>query len=361
MPIVIPGTNDFHTFGTLTDAINTRPFVPTGVSELPWNAQGLQGRTAIIDRRADGVDLIDEKPYGVPGSQVVVDDGEPLTLYVPHYPHNFTLRPDEVRERRLFGSEYAYEMPQDKLDRLLSKWRRDIDYTNEFLRVGTLFGKVRDRLGNVRRDLTAADKFNERPFVYAFPFADGTKNFYRFIGQVKRRAEDALGDFKINGWRAIAASEMHDKVVYHKSVYDAYKFWDSSPILRADNTKAPFSVSTDVSLQYYRNSVIPKSNGNRVFPVNAMVLVADADGLLQTRYSPRTDMRNVNEFGLPMYVSPEDLKHGQGVEVEGEMNVMNYVKRYRGGVVIIVDSADADAIAYYSPTGDANGLDTVQY
>ena len=84
MPILIPGSNDFHTFATLTDAINRRPYIPQGISALGWNAQGLYGRVALIDQRNDGVDLIDEKPWGVAGSQVVVDDAAVEALPTDH-------------------------------------------------------------------------------------------------------------------------------------------------------------------------------------------------------------------------------------------------------------------------------------
>lgn len=354
MPILIPGTNDAHTFATLTDAINRRPYIPNGVSALGWNAEGLRGRVAMIDQRDDGVDLIDEKPWDSPGSQVVVNDADPLLIHVPHYPHNFTLRPEEVRSRRAFGSETAYEMPQERQDRILSRWKDDVDYTQEILRVGAVFGKIRRRDGSVRKDLT--EVFGARPFVFAFPFADANKNFYKFLTAVKQFVGDRIGALRISGWAAFAATEMHGKVVYHKSVNDSYKFWDSAAVLRADATKAPFTMASDVELEHYRNSTIPRSNGRQVFPRDAIAMIAKADGLLQTRYAPRSDMRDVNELGLPMYLSPEDLPHGRGVEVEGETNVINFVKRPEA-VIIIVDAADADAIAFYAP----NGLDTVEF
>lgn len=359
MPILIPGTADqFHTFVTLTDAINTRPFVPGLISSMQWSEQGIYGRDLAIDIRHDGVDMVDETPRGTPGSQVVIDDADPILIRVPHYRHDFTLRPEQVRGRRQFGSETAYEMPQDYQDRLLDRWRQDMDFTKEILRVGTAFGKVRKRDGSIRRDLTTV--FGERPLVFGFPFADQSKNFYRFLSAANRKVQDGLGDVPFTGFRGFGALSMFNKAVYQKSVQDAYRFWDTSPVLRADNTKAPFQITTGVSLEYYRNAPIPNSNGRKVFPENALLFVADAPGLLQTRNAPREDMRSVNEIGVPLYLSPEDLKHGAGVEVQGEMNTLNYVRRY-GAVMIVIDTSApdaADAIAFYT---NGQGLDTVEF
>jgi hypothetical protein len=359
MPILIPGTDDFHTMATLTDAINIRPFVPGLISSLDWAEQGIYGRDLAIDRRYDGVDMVDENPRGTPGSQVVIDDADPILLRVPHYGHDFVVRPEEVRGRRAFGQETVYEMPQDYQDRLLDRWRRDMDYTTEILRVGTVFGKVRKRDGAVRRDLTTV--FGERPWVFGFPFADQSKNFYRFLSAAKRVAEDGIGEMSLTGWRGFAARDMFNKAVYQKSVQDAYRFWDTSSVLRADNTKAPFNIITDATLEYYRNSTIPNSGGRKVFPEDAIVFVGTAPGQLQVRNSPREDMRITNqEVGVPMYLSPEDLKHGKGVEVEGEMNTLAYVRRYKA-VIIIVDTSAPNAAATIAAYTNGQGLDTFEF
>lgn len=359
MPILIPGSNDqFHTFATLTDAINTRPFVPGLISSMGWNSEGIYGRDLAIDRRNDGVDMVDETPRGAPGSQVVIDDADPILMRVPHYRHDFVLRPEQVRGRRQFGSETAYEMPQDYQDRLLDRWREDMDFTTEILRVGTAFGRVRNRNGSIRRDLTQT--FGERPYVFGFPFADQSKNFYRFLTAAQRVAQDGLGALALSGYRGFGGLSMFNKAVYQKSVQDAYRFWDTSGVLRADNTKAPFQITTGVSLEYYRNAQIPNSGGRKVFPDNALLFVGEAPGLLQTRNSPREDMRMVNQIGVPLNLSPEDLPHGRGVECEGEMNTFNYVRRYKAVFIVIDTSAPdaADAIAFY--TGGA-GLDAVEF
>lgn len=333
MPLLIPGTNDAHTLATLTDTINRTPFIPGMIGDLGWEDSGVPTRAVLIDRRNETLDVIDEAPVGAAAQQVKIIEDETLDpLYVPRYPLAFTVRPQEVSGVRAYGQEQAFEMTEDRQARFMSTWRNSVNLTWEFLSVGYLRGKVLDRYGSVRHDVAA--KFGVAPTQFAFDFS-GTGNFYKFVNDCKAVLQAYLGNFNITGWKLIAGKAVHDKIVYHPSVQESYIRYQEGAFLRRDAV-APFVICDDVQVLYYRNQIIPNSRtaqnpaGTPVFPTDRFILVPICEGLFQRRFAPAEMLGFVNTPGAPVYLSPYDLPHGRGIEIEGETNPIGYVKRYEG-------------------------------
>lgn len=355
MPLIIPGTNDAYTMGTLTEAFSRVPYVPGQVNAmLPIHSAGLPTNTALVEHRNETFDLIDERAYNSAPSQVELGKAGTdamESLYIPHYPHAFTVRATEVRARRRFSTENEFEMPEDVQTRKFQTWQRSIDFNWEYAGIGGyFFGVILDRYGRIQYDLRK--KFKRQPLRVKFNFGSGD-NFFKFINGCKWLAQQNLGAYPITGWTLLGDKPMNDKVIYDPSVQKTYMGFESLAFLRDDNTKKPFTICDDVKVQVYRNAVIPRT-GKLAFPTKALVLIPQAENLFQRRFAPAMTLSDINEVGAPVYLSPYTDPHNEFVEIKGQTNFICWNQRYEG-MVIIEDgeTTDLEALGYYGQDTDS--------
>ena len=355
MPLLIPGSTDAYTMATLTEAFARQPYVPNQVeASLPIHSAGVPTNTVLVEHRNETFDLIDERAYNTGHSQV--DLGKAGTdamesIYIPHYPHGFTIRATEVRARRRFGTEGEFEMTEDQQTRYFQTWQRSVNFNWEFAGIGGFFfGVILDRHGNVRYDLRK--KFKRQPIRLKFNFGSGD-NFFKFINGAKWLAQQALGAYPITGWSLLGDKPMNDKVIYDPSVQKTYMGYESLAFLRDDNTKKPFTICDDVKVQAYRNARIPGTD-KLSFPTKALVLIPEAENLFQRRFAPAMTLTDMNEVGAPVYLSPYVDPHNEFVEIKGQTNFISWNQRYEAMVIIEHGpTTDLEALGYYGQDTDS--------
>lgn len=355
MPLIIPGTNDAYTMGTLTEAFSRVPYVPgqlTGL--LPIHSAGLPTNTALIEHRNETFDLIDERAYNSAPSQVELGKAGTdamESLYIPHYPHAFTVRATEVRARRRFSTENEFEMPEDVQTRKFQTWQRSINFTWEYTGIGGfLFGVIPNRFGAVQYDLRK--KFKRQPIRLKFNFGSGD-NLFKFLNGAKWLAQQALGSYPITGWTLLGDKPMNDKVIYDPSVQKTYYGYEQTAWLRDDHTKKPFTICDDIKVVAYRNALIPRTD-KLAFPTKALVLIPEMQDQFQRRFAPAMTLSDINEVGAPVYLSPFTDPHNEFVEIKGQTNTICWNQRYESMVIIEHgETTDLEALGYYGQDTDS--------
>lgn len=354
MPLLIPGSGDAYTMGTLTEAFSRIPYLPQQINALPINSQGVQTPTVLLEHRNETFDLIDERAYNSGTSYVDLGKAETdamESLTIPHYPHSFVIRASEVRARRRFGSEAEFEMTEDRQTRYMQTWQRSMDFTWEYTGIGGfLFGVILDRNGFVRYDLRK--KLKRQPIRLQFNFGSGD-NFFKFINGAKWLAQQNLGSYPATGWQLLGDKPMNDKVIYDPSIQKTYEGFQERVFQRADNTATPFTICDNVQVKVYRNAMIPRTN-KLAFPTRALVLIPNSDDLFQRRFAPAQTLTDENDVGAPVYLSPYVDPHNEFVEVKGQTNVVSWNQRYEGIVIIEHGpTTDLSALGYYGQDTDS--------
>jgi hypothetical protein len=321
--------SDLFSFTSLTSAVNKVPYVPRGLSQwLPWNAQGVNTISVVVEEREGVLSLVPTAPRGAPASQEKRAARKARSFLVPHYPREATILAAEVQGVRQFGSEDAMETVEQKRDERLADMARSHQATWEYARAGAISGKLLDADGSVIYDWHAEFGVAQNTKTIALDTAT-TKVVNKLI-EAKEASEDELGELIADGYVLVCGKSIFHDFVGHPTIEKAYERWQDGAALRDDNRRG-FKIASDITVVSYNRG---KVGSTKFIADDEAYLCPVAEGLYQTRYAPADTIEAANTVGLPLYSSAEPLRHGKGVELHTESNHLSYVTRPRAIVKI---------------------------
>lgn len=311
----MPGVFDSDIFTTvsLTASINDVEYVPNQIGSLGlFEPAGVSTTSVLIEKDGDKLGLVENKSRGAPGMVIGGDKRAGFTFTTAHLPTTATVLADEVQNVREFGSEDSMKAVQSVVNRRLAKMARFIDITHEYHRLGAMQGKVLDSDGTtVIYDLYQVFGIPEKTVPMALDTA-GTDVQVKCL-DVLENVEEGLGGLPFSGATAMCGKSFWRKFVGHSKVKQAYERYQNGERLRGDAREAFYFGG--IYWERYRGGGKVKipDNQARVVPLGVM-------DLFISRFAPADYMDTVNTLGLPFYASSELLKHGKGVELEGQSN-----------------------------------------
>src|SRR5690242_13117042 len=90
--------SDLFSFTSLTAAVNAIPYVPQELqSWLPWNAEGINTVTAVVEEQNGLLTLVAAVPRGAPASQDREGGRKARSFLVPHYPRERTIMASSIQ------------------------------------------------------------------------------------------------------------------------------------------------------------------------------------------------------------------------------------------------------------------------
>jgi len=297
---------------------------------------------------------------GAPGSKTKRSRQDMKIFQVPHFPVEDQILASDLQDRKIVvgGQEVAANLPGELAKREHEAARRHA-ITAEYVRMSAMKGIVKDGDGTTLTNLFTDFGVTQK----AIDFVLGTAGTDVRAKDEELRAhieDNVLGE-SVTGVECFVSSEFFGKLIDHAKIKALY---ESSPDVKdlrefyrlktggiSGRVFNPFGGVTYIE---YRGSA-PLTTGSERFiaaneghaiPSGTMNLfstfAAPADTLDEVNDIPSvTDMDledGVEQFVLPIFMSAELMKHGKGVELWSEMNILPITKQPYGALVKVLTS-----------------------
>jgi len=286
-----------------------------------------------VDYRNGQIYVLGAEEPGSPGNVGGADSEGGVILQIPHFPHLEKIAVGDLDGllQVMNGVVDARSLDRETF-RKLDLIRKNHSITLEYIRLGMLNGLIKDGKGRELYDLYAL--FGIVKKEVDFVLGTGGTNVREKCEEVVDHIQTKLLGETTTGVDAIVDSKFFGKLIAHANVE---KFW-----INAQNSSEHRSLSREnvggnwgrvfefggVMFREYKGSLpLRASNGT----ISTAKNVADNSGtayptgtqsMMRTFEAPVYHMDMVNEEpdADTIYVSVEELKHGQGVEMLSQTN-----------------------------------------
>lgn len=281
--------------------------------------QGVSTTMVEIAMEDGRLKILAAEERGAPGSQGRIDPEKSIILKVPSFPHDETIKPEDLQDRFVFGSNRQQRRSvQTETAKKLARLRQLHALTLEYLRMGALKGEIVDGRNRTIYDLF--DVFQIQKKVVYFDFEDDDSDIMGAIEAVLGHMEDHLRGETMDGARAIVSPEFFLKLRQHPKVEKFFLNWQAATALAGRET-GDFELG-GLRFRSYRATATDMTGASRRF-VTADKGHAYPTGTTdahETYFAPAHHVAMANTLGTEIFVSPEILKHGRGVELHSESN-----------------------------------------
>lgn len=315
---------------SLTDALENLKFVPGRLTELGLFSETSISTTTISIEEANGVlKLVAPTPRGAPGTTLDKGKRAMRSLVVPHFEVNDAVMAEEVQSVRAFGSETETDTVMQRVAQRLSESRQSLMSTLEYARVGAVIGVV------TYADSTTLDLFSTFGVTQDAEIDFDLDNATPASGALRKKCAGVLRQVATNldgvpvsGLRAICGDAFYDDLIAHVEVRETYKNQVEAKELRGGYVSAGQSYGSfefgGIVWENYRGSVggttFVNTDKCHIYPVGV-------PGLFRTVYAPADYIETVNTLGRQMYARQYDMPNGKGVNLDTQMNAVNYCTR----------------------------------
>ncbi|MCQ4143212.1 major capsid protein [Vogesella sp. AC12] len=318
MPSLAIFEDDAFSLSTLTVAINEGPQTPGRLAALGlFEEEGITSTTVEIEKEGNTLSLVAAGERGGSGQQVGGDKRSLLNFSTIHLPQQSVIRADEVTNLRAFGSETEVETVQAVVSKRLNKHKRQLDATTEYHRIGAVKGLVMDADGQ-RVLLDIYHHFQIEQDEIEIDLSATGPNLRGQCLKVVEAVEEALGSASSTGVRVFCGKNIWAALVANKYLEETFKYGPQAAALRGDpRDTIEFG---GMVWERYTGKV-----GTIAFidPDLAYVVPEGVPDMFITRFAPADHVDSVGTMGLPYYTSLELLRHGKGVDMLSQSNVLN--------------------------------------
>jgi len=326
MPSNIFNAADF-TFETLTAVINDQ-YKPSVLSNARlFKEQGIASTKVLIEQIDGLITLIQSSPRGAPGHPHRTASRKAFEFEAVHLKTSGAVLADSVQNVREFGGMGPTTATQVR-DRKLSEMGRNLESTNEWLRMGALKGLILDADGaTTLLDLYAFFGISQQ--VLNIDLTSSSLNVPNRVTEAKRRSEAELGDAKPTSWLAYSSASFLDALRANASIAQTLAGWNAATAMR-DDVRGDFQVSK-VQFEELRDAV----GLTWVEPDTAYLVPLGVDDLFQSHWAPADYNETVNTIGLPLYAKSEPMPMGRGYELEAQSNPIHICRNPRAVIKLV--------------------------
>lgn len=276
----------------------------------------------------DGVvTVLEADERGSPGVESTIETQNGVILKIPHIPHMGRIKPEDLQDRWVFESGQRRLMTvADATSKKLLQLRRNHAQTLELLRWGALKGQLVTGLGKVLYDFFEVFKVTKKTFDLKLD--DDTTDVLAICDQIRQYMETHLLGEMMNGVRCKVAPDLFRKLVTHPNVEKFFIQWQGAQALLAASEKRDFTFGGITWEQNFHT--VSNLKGQPVkFIANGKGIAypAGTADTFKTFFGPAHHIAMVNTAGAEVFVSPEVLKHGQGVELLSQSNPLPVCQR----------------------------------
>lgn len=280
--------------------------------------EGIDTTLVEIAREEGRVRILAAEERGNPGSAGVQDPEDSVILKIPHLPHMEKITPKDLQDKFVFGSGRRRRRSVDtETAKKLAAARRHHAISLEFMRMGALKGQIVEGRGKVLYDLY--EVFGVTQKAVDFALGTATTDVLAKCEEVHDHMQQNLLGETMTGVHALVSREFYNKLKSHPNVEKYFLNWQAANSIAGSATQ-PFPFG-DILFEPYRATATNRLGASQRF-------VAQNDGHAfplgtqagKTVFAPPDHVNFANTMGTEVFVSPEPLKHGKGVELHTESN-----------------------------------------
>lgn len=318
---------------SLTEAINIVPNDYGRLRELNLFAPEPIATTTVAVQFANGtLNLLPTRERGAPPSVGTPEKRSVRSFKCFHVPHDDFVLADEVQNilARTAGDS-TLESVATLVNRKQITMRRKHAITLEHMKMGALRGQILDSDGSTLLDLFTTFGVTQKSID--FVLGTDTTNVNGKIDELSGYMEDNLFGEVMTGVHVLASPEWFAKLTGHKTVVDAWRYYDGRyNVLREDVRK--MFVHRGVVFEEYRGTAqYLQEDGTyatrRFIPAGeAIAFPMGTSDTFKTYFAPADFIDTVNTFGEEIYVRQAvDPEFQRWVKLHSQSNPLPMVKR----------------------------------
>jgi hypothetical protein len=292
-------------------------FTPEPISQRNVAVESIEGELRLLPSVAPGA----------PATVGVRDVRRMRSFAVPHIPHDDVVLPEEIQGKRGFGLAAGEDPLVTVMTRKLGRMRAKHAQTLEYMRAKALSGITKDGAGNTLYDWHA--EFGIDKAAVDFIFASNEDIITRCT-VVARHIEDNLRGEMMTGIHALVSPQFMDALIKHKSVKDAYSFYQgiagTNPL--REDIRRGFRFGSILFEEYY--GTVTLANGQTERLITEKEGIAFPLGTLdtfRTYFAPANLMEAVGTYGQELYAYQLARPNGTGIDLFSQSNPLPIVKR----------------------------------
>ena len=330
MPVLLnPFSADGYSLAEMTKAISLVPNQYGRVNALGlFGTEPLSQRNALVESIEGELRLLPARAVGAPATMGSRDRPKVRSFVVPHIPHNDVLLPEEIQGIRGFGMAAGEDPMATVLARKLARMRAKHGQTLEYMRVNALRGITKDGSGDTVYDWHS--EFGTSQTSVDFLLGTSTEDVVTKTTAVARHIEESLKGETMSGIHALVSPEFFDKLVKHKTVKEAYTFFQGASgtnPLRDDMRRGfPFG---SITFEEYAGSVtLATGSTERLIPAGeGIAFPLGTMDTFTTYFAPANLMEAVGTYGQELYAYQIERPDGTGIDLYSQSNPLPIVKR----------------------------------
>jgi hypothetical protein len=259
-------------------------------------------------------------------STMADDDAHDIFVAIPHFPVRDKITINDIQDRVARGGK-GLETLEAVLARKLQKIDKAQRVTWEYLRVGALFGLIRDGSGRVLYDLF--DVFEVDQKTIHFDLANPNSPIQDLCWQVSRHMEDNAHGEVFSSVRVKVSKEFMTLLSQHPKVRETFLGWSAAEQRTGGDLRRSFPFGGLTFEEYNGSAPLMDGTSARFIPANEGVAIPI--GTTETFAEFDAPPVNIAQANLPpetkIFFSQKMLDHGRGVEIEGQSNTLPVVTR----------------------------------
>ena len=259
--------------------------------------------------------------------------GSAIYLEIPHFPMMDFISPQDLQNMiTVAGNQARPKTLEDEMARRLMAIANRHNITLEWVRMGALKGLITDGNGQVIYDLFQSFDLTKKT-VY-FDLASSTADVDGACSKVIESISTNLRGEVMTHVEVICSSAFFSHFVAHPKVQKYYLNWQAANKLSDPERQSIGGQMGRVfdygNIRWREYMGMAPINGVSTSFVDAGFAHAWPVGTMdsfKTHHAPPHDIRYVNQPGQRIFVSPEPIEHGQGIELLSQSNPLAICRR----------------------------------
>lgn len=310
----------------MTAAINIIPTQYGDINQLGiFKEKGITTTSVMIERKNNVLNILSSVERESPGTPNLSGKRDIVSLSVPSFILNDSIKASDVQDIRKFGTSDELESVQDIVNEKLANMKAKHEITLEYMRAGALQGIIKDGDGNVLVNLFEA--FGVTQNTQDFKTSATSTDIGKLLHNVKRTIQKNLKGEVMNGVLCLCSGKFFDNVTTHASVKEAYAAYQGATPLR-DDMRYDFEFQGIKFREYEGFASNAKNEALRFIPDGEAIFIPMGTlNTFETVFAPGDYIEAANTIGLPYYAKQDIQKFERGIDVQTQSHPLPICKR----------------------------------
>lgn len=310
----------------MTEAINIIPTQYGDINQLGiFKEKGITTTSVVIERKNNILNVLSSVERESPGTPNITGKRDIVTLSIPSFILNDSIKATDVQNVRKFGTADETEAVQDVVNDKLASMKAKHEITLEYMRAGALQGIIKDGEGNTLVDLFTS--FDVTQNTQDFRTSSGTTDIGKLLHTVKRTIQKNLKGEVMNGVLCLCSGSFFDAITTHASVKEAYAAYQGATPLR-DDMRYDFEFQGIKFREYEGFASNAKGETLRFIPDKQAIFIPTGTlNTFETVFAPADYIEAANTVGLPYYAKQDVQKFERGIDVQTQSHPLPICKR----------------------------------